>query len=355
MSSPQPTRDGAPPGILVVGPAWVGDMVMSQVLYKRLRRRFPDRPIDVLLPGSTLPLVSRMAEVSRGVLLDAAHGELKLSYRYGLGRHLAGNGYQDAIVLPGSLKSALIPAFAGIPRRTGYLGEYRYFLLNDIRFLNKQQLPRMIDRFFALGHLPGASASDRVDDDLPELMTDPSNQRAVLERWSIPTDRPLLALCPGAEFGEAKRWPASYFADIANRAFAEDAAVVILGGPGDVEVALAVENGATTASRVINLAGKTSLLDAVDLLAFSTAAVCNDSGLMHVTAAVGTPLAAVYGSTSPGFTPPLNAKARVIAHDLPCRPCFQRTCPLEHMKCLRDLTPNEVWPTVAAQLLEDPG
>ena len=356
MSSPQSRHDDAPAGILVVGPAWVGDMVMSQVLYKRLRRRFPDRPIDVLLPKSTLPLVSRMAEVSRGVLMDAGHGELKLSYRYGLGRRLAENGYRDAIVLPGSLKSALLPAFAGIPRRTGFLGEYRYFLLNDVRSLNKRQLPRMIDRFVALADPPDVLLkAGSADDYLPELMTDAENQAELQSRWSIPADRPLLALCPGAEFGEAKRWPSSHFAEIARQACAEGAGVLILGGPGDVRIAETVVAASGHHPSLINLAGKTSLLDVIDILAFCTGAVCNDSGLMHIAAAVGTPLVAIYGSTTPAFTPPLsrNGQSEVIARDMPCRPCFKRTCPLEHLKCLRDLTPDQVWPVVLGYLRAD--
>lgn len=346
-------HDNEPAGILVVGPAWVGDMVMSQVLYKRLRHRFPDRPIDVLLPKSTLPLVSRMSEVSRGVLLDVEHGELRLSYRYGLGRRLAENGYRDAIVLPGSLKSALLPAFAGIPLRTGFLGEYRYFLLNDVRFLNKKQLPRMIDRFAALADPPDAPLKESsADDYFPELMTDADNQAELLSRWSIPTDRPLLSLCPGAEFGEAKRWPSSHFAEIARRACEEGAGVLILGGPGDVGIAETVVAEFGHHPSLINLAGKTSLLDVIDILAFCTGAVCNDSGLMHIAAAVGTPLVAVYGSTTPEFTPPLSVswKSEIIARDMPCRPCFKRTCPLEHLKCLRDLTPDQVWPFVFEHL-----
>ncbi|MEM7362595.1 MAG: lipopolysaccharide heptosyltransferase II [Pseudomonadota bacterium] len=350
MSSPETNQDEKPAGILVVGPAWVGDMVMSQVLYKRLRQRFPDRPIDVLLPKATLPLVSRMAEVSRGVLMDAAHGELRLSYRYGLGRRLSENGYQDAIVLPGSLKSALLPAFAGISRRTGFLGEYRYFLLNDVRFLNEKRLPRMVDRFLALADPPTADPVCAVEDYLPQLMTDTDHQAEVMARFVIPTDKPLLALCPGAEFGEAKRWPAAYFAHIAKQAVSAGHGVLILGGPGDVQIAETVVEKCGADPGVINLAGETTLLDVVDILAFCTSAVCNDSGLMHIAAAVGTPLVAIYGSTTPSFTPPLDANATVIAKEMSCRPCFKRTCPLEHMECLRGLKPDQVWPEVDRRL-----
>ena len=350
MFSPETNQDDEAAGILVVGPAWVGDMVMSQVLYKRLRHRFPDRPIDVLLPRVTLPLVSRMAEVSRGVMMDATHGELRLSYRYGLGRRLSENGYQDAIVLPGSLKSALVPAFAGIPRRTGFLGEYRYFLLNDVRFLNEKLLPRMIDRFLVLADPPTADPVCAVDDYLPQLMTDADHQAELAVRFSIPTDKSLLALCPGAEFGEAKRWPADHFANIAKRAVSAGNGVLILGGPGDVKIAGTVVEKCGADPRVINLTGETTLLDVVDILAFCTSAVCNDSGLMHIAAADGTPLVAVYGSTTPSFTPPLDANATVIAKEMPCRPCFKRTCPLEHMECLRGLKPEQVWPEVDRSL-----
>jgi heptosyltransferase-2 len=322
--------------ILVVGPSWVGDMVMSQVLYKLLRKRWPDCEIDVLAPPASLPMVARMAEVNRGIRFEMAHGELGIGKRFAFGEALKKNRYTRSIVLPNSLKSALVPFAADIPIRTAFRGEYRYYLINDMRLLSKRRLPRMIDRFAVLGTKAGNEAPEDIP--LPELFVDTENQQKVIEDLNLALDKPVLALCPGAEFGNAKRWPAEHFAALTSRAMQEGFNVWILGGPADVSTAeeIAGQSGS------ISLAGKTSLLDVVDILGLCQQVVSNDSGLMHIAAAVGAHTTVVYGSTSPDFTPPLTEKLDIVSLGLDCSPCFKRTCPLGHKNCLNELQPDTI-------------
>lgn len=327
---------------LIVGPSWVGDMIMSQTLYRLLRHRHPECSIDVLAPKASLPLVSRMPEINRGIVMKTGHGELGLGYRRGLGQQLQKNRYTHAIVLPNSLKSALVPFFADIPVRTGFRGEYRYLLINDMRMLLQDRMPRMIDRFNALGLKPGAPLPDDVPEAMPELMVDSENLAQLLDRFGIDATRPALGLCPGAEFGDAKRWPGKHFATVADTAIARGMNVLLFGGPNDADVASDIERAVPEHARrfCFNLAGETSLLDAVDLLSHCRQVVSNDSGLMHAAAAVGVPVAVMYGSTSPAFTPPLSDEALIFSTGISCSPCFKRVCPLGHKRCLTELQPG---------------
>ncbi len=325
---------------LIVGPSWVGDMVMAQSLFMLLKQQDPRAEIDVLAPAWSRPIVARMPEVSGMLDMPVGHGKVGLGERYRLGKSLRERGYDQAIVLPNSLKSALIPWWAKVPRRTGWRGEMRYGLLNDLRVLDKAALPLMVQRFDALA-LP---AESQVPQKLPNprLQTDAANQAAALARLGLSLDRPALALCPGAEFGEAKRWPEYHYAALARQRIAQGAQVWLFGSAKDHPVgeqirALLPED---QRDQCFNLAGQTSLADAVDLLALAQAVVSNDSGLMHVAAALARPLVVMYGSTSPGFTPPLAEQVRILRLGLDCSPCFQRECPLGHLKCLRDLPPE---------------
>lgn len=330
---------------LIVGPSWVGDMMMSQSLYKLLRQRWPSCSIDVLAPRASLPLVSRMPEVNRGIVMKSEHGELALGYRRGLGEQLKSNAYTHAIVLPNSLKSALVPFFADIPERTGFRGEYRYVLINDMRMLSRDRLPRMVDRFNTLGVPLGA---ELPEPEYPALMVDEDQRAAVMDDLGVDAERLVLGLCPGAEFGDAKRWPEAYFAALADMAIARGMQVWIFGGPNDAAVAHRVRQAVAPAhrDRCHDFAGKTSLLGAIDLLSQCAAVVTNDSGLMHVAAALDVPLAVLYGSTSPRFTPPLTTRADIFTLDLSCSPCFKRTCPLGHKNCLNQLTPDQLEPVI---------
>ena len=325
--------------ILIVGPAWVGDMVMAQSLFKLLKQRNPHAKIDVLAPVWSLPLLARMPEVASAIVMPLGHGQLALRERVRLGKSLRANHYSQAIILPNSFKSALPAFWAHIPRRTGWRGEMRYIVLNDLRRLDKSRYPLMIERLMALGLEPNEALPATYP--LPELQVSLEKQASVLQKFhlSAPTT-PILALCPGAEFGPAKRWPEKYYADVANAKLKAGWQVWLFGSQKDQATAEQIMQ--LTDQRCVNLTGKTQLEEAIDLLALAHRVVTNDSGLMHIAAALNKPLVAIYGPTSTAFTPPLNADAQIIQLDLSCQPCFQRHCPLQHHKCMQDLKPERV-------------
>ncbi len=325
--------------ILVVGPSWVGDMVMAQSLFIALRQRDPATRIDVLAPPWSRPLLERMPEVGAAVELPVAHGELALPERWRVARRLRG-AYDQAILLPNSLKSALVPFFARIPLRTGWVGEHRYGLLNDIRRLDEKRLPMTVQRFVALGDPPDTPHPPRIAP--PRLAVKVADVLAALQALGVAKQarRRVLALCPGAEFGPAKRWPAKYFGALAERRLAAGWDVWLFGSDKDQAACAAVN--AAAGGRCVDLAGRTSLAQAVDLLSIADAVVSNDSGLMHVAAALARPLVAVYGSSDPGFTPPLSEKAKVVRVGLPCSPCFRRECPYGHTDCLQGIPVERV-------------
>jgi len=323
-------------------------MVMSQPLIAQLGASRATAAVDVLAPPWSAGLLARMPGVANTIPLPVGHGELGLGRRLDLGRSLRSAGYRRAIVLPNSLKSALVPFFAGIPRRTGWRGEWRYGLLNDLRVLDESALPLMVQRFLALGLEPGASLPDPLP--APRLVADPAQAARCRDRHALAPDRPLLALCPGAEFGLAKCWPAAHFAAVARHFLAAGWQVMLLGSANDRAVAEEVAALCPDPAGCRDLAGRTDLAEAVDLLSLATAVVSNDSGLMHVAAALERPLVAIYGATSPGFTPPLNPGAVVLASDLDCAPCFARACPLGHHRCMRDMLPERVIDTLRERL-----
>jgi heptosyltransferase-2 len=327
--------------VLIVGPSWVGDMVMAQALYKLLRQQDPSIEIHVVAPAWSLPVLERMPEVARGIELAVGHGELGLRRRWALARRLRAERYTRAIVLPRSAKAALVPWLAGVPRRTGFRGEWRYGLLNDIRSLDTS-LDQTVKRFVALGMPRGAAVPGSLAVALqPRLRSDPQNLERLRAAHGLTRGAPFAALMPGAEYGPAKRWPAAHFGALAAELAAGGADVVVLGSAKERSIGDDVVTRAAHA-RVRNLAGATSLADVVDLLAGSEVAVSNDSGLLHVAAAAGTSVVALYGSSSPKFTPPLTEAAAVVSLELECSPCFARECPLKHFRCLNELSPATV-------------
>ncbi len=324
--------------ILMTAPAWVGDMVMAQTLLKLLKQNSPNLVIDLVAPASTFALASRMPEIRQAFKLAAGHGGLQLKARYELGKKLRQEKYDQAIVLQNSWKSALIPFFANIPKRTSWRGEFRYGLLNDVRILDKAKYPLMIERFCMLGIAPNAALPIKLP--WPKLLVDKENQQKLREKFQLDLGRPVLVLCPGAEYGLSKRWPFEHFAAVAQHYLKEEGQVWILGGPKDQEVAEKIQ--ALCQDKCLNFVGKTSLPDAVDLLAMAKVVLTNDSGLMHIAAAVDVPLVAVYGSTTPQFTPPLSDRAKILSLNLWCSPCFARTCRFGHYHCLTELMPERV-------------
>lgn len=312
--------------------------MLAQPLLKVLHGRHPGVALDVLAPRWTFPLLERMPEVRRSILSPFQHGDLRLGERRRLGRELAAEGYDQAIVLPNTFKSALVPLFARIPVRTGYIGEFRHWLLNDTRRLDNERLPQLAERYAALGLPRGVALTLPLPG--PFLRVDEQARREMLERLNLDRGRPAAALCPGAEYGPAKRWPARYFAELAQGFAARGCAVWLVGSANDREIGEEIARAATGVCR--NLCGETTLAEAIDVLASSAVVVSNDSGLMHVAAALGRPLVALYGSSSPAYTPPLSRSAQILKLDLPCSPCFQRECPLGHFNCMVQLAPARV-------------
>lgn len=324
--------------ILIISPSWIGDCVMTQPLYRRLHELHPGCTIDVFAPKWSMAVFERMPEIS-GILENPfGHGALALRERWRVGKELGQRGYDQVIVLPGSLKSAIIAFATGIKQRTGYVGESRYLLLNDIRKLDKAALPLMVDRYTALAHPSQADFNGHSSQ--PAFQIKPESRQAALSAHGLDLSRPVLAFCPGAEYGPAKRWPAAHFAELGRRYLAEGWQVWLFGSHKDAPIA--AEINALSDGLCVDLCGKTTLSEAIDLLSCADSVVCNDSGLMHLAAALGRPLAAVYGSSSADHTPPLSNKAKIVSLHLECAPCFKRECPLGHTDCLNKLLPQQV-------------
>jgi heptosyltransferase-2 len=324
--------------ILVVGPSWVGDMVMAQSLFIRLKNAHPVCRIDVLAPAWSFPLLERMPEVTKGIAMPLTHGQFGLMARYHWGRQLSSENYDQAIVLPNSWKSALIPFFAGIPLRTGYSGECRWGLLNDVRKLDKKTLTMTVQRFVALG-LPGLAPLP-PEYPIPALVIRQDQQAAVIKKFGLTPSEKILALCPGAEYGPAKRWPAKHYAKVARHKIDQGWQIWLFGSDKDKEAAGQINSEAS--GLCTDFTGRTSLAEAVDLMSLVNTVISNDSGLMHIAAALNKKIIAIYGSSDPKFTPPLNAQAKVISLNLDCAPCFKRDCPLGHTRCLADIKPDQI-------------
>ncbi len=334
--------------ILIVGPSWVGDMVMAQSLFIALKNTHPDCRIDVLAPSWTLSLLERMPEVTKAIAMSLPRGKFGLVERIKLGLSLRSEGYDQAILLPNSWKSAIPPFFANIPVRTGYLGECRWGLLNDARKLDKNLLTMTVQRFVALGLPKDAKLPPEYP--LPSIAISQDRQQAVIDKFKLTAtaadrllvDSPskILALCPGAEYGPAKRWPTQYYAEVARHKIDQGWQVWLFGS--DKDKADAEQINTACSGFCTDFTGRTSLAEAVDLMSLANAVVSNDSGLMHVAAALDKKLIAIYGSSDPGFTPPLNVNAQVISLNLDCAPCFKRECPLGHTNCLIGITPDRV-------------
>jgi heptosyltransferase-2 len=323
---------------LVVGPAWVGDMVMAQSLFMTLRETGPDLSIDVVAPGWSLPLLARMPEVRDAIEMPVGHGRLEWRKRRRIGISLRERRYDRAIVLPRSFKSALVPFYAGAKRRTGYRGEMRYGFLNDIRKLDGSVLTRTVERFVMLGQPENAAQPPPVP--APKLSVDRNNREQLIARLSLNVDVPVTVMMPGAEYGPAKCWPLEYFAVVARELSNAGHSVWLLGSENDRAAGDTIVQESHGAAR--NLCGQTRLEDTVDLLSIAGQAITNDSGLMHIAAAVDCRVIAIYGSSNPQYTPPLTTRCSIHFLDLDCSPCMARKCPLGHFRCMKELTPDRI-------------
>jgi heptosyltransferase-2 len=311
------------PRILVVAPNWIGDALMAQPLLARLHEKTPGMEIDVLAPEWVAPVVRRMAEVDEVIAVPFRHKALHLRQRWKIARDLKARGYDEAIVLPNSWKSALVPFLAGIPVRTGYAGEFRHGLLNNIH--KSAAAAAMPLHYASLSEPPGSQAKEPLPE--PRLRVEPQEIEAARRRYGIHGRYGVF--CPGAEYGPAKRWP--YFAELSRRLQSQ---TVILGSPNDRAAAQGILGR--------SLVGDTTLDEAIALIAGADYVVTNDSGLMHIAAALGRPQVALFGSSSPKHTPPLSPAARVIWLGVECSPCFERECPLGHFRCMREMTVETV-------------
>ena len=309
---------------------------MAQSLFITLKQQQPECTIDVIAPPWSVPLLKRMPQVNEAIELPIGHQQLKFLTRYRLGRKLRDRHYDQAIITPRSFKSALVPFFARAKRRVGYRGEHRYGLLNDIRRLDKTVLTQTVQRYVALGYEHDLGQSPLVP--LPALRVDKANQVRLLNQINLTTDKKVIAMMPGAEYGPAKQWPVTAYKRLAEELVNQGHQVWIFGSGKETALGelIASRNG------IINLCGKTELVDVIDLLALAAHAVTNDSGLMHIAAATGVHVVAIYGSSDPNYTPPLTDKATIVYKSLSCSPCFERTCPLGHTNCLQQITCKEV-------------
>ena len=324
---------------------------MSQSLYRHLKQQDPECDIDVLAPDWCRAVLCRMPEVNAAIAMPVGHGSIQWGVRKKLGQHLSTQGYDRALVLPNSLKSALIPWFADIPTRTGWRGEMRYGLLNDIRPLDKQAFPLMVQRYVGLSQPAGSPALELSEILPPQLHIDLDEQRQALEKLNLNPEE-AIAFCPGAEFGPAKRWPDFHYAALAKRLIADGKQVWLFGSEKDKPTCELIRSqlSAEEQTQCINLAGITSLTQAIDLIATCEAAVSNDSGLMHIAAAVNTPLIALYGPTSPGFTPPLSDQATIIRLIEGFHKIRKGDAEQGYHQSLIDITPEMAYDALTARL-----
>jgi heptosyltransferase-2 len=356
-SAPSPaaadTAHASPDRVLVVAPSWVGDAVLSEPLIARLRARGVET-IDVIASPWCAAVYRRVRGVRHVIDSPAGHGEFAFGARRALGLALRSERYTHAYVLPNSWKSALVPWFARIPRRIGYRGEARFALLTDARRLARRVTPQLVAHYAALADPRTNSARRRGGDESatnaaapalpsPVLIPDAGNLRAAQQALGLAHDHRVAIFCPGAEFGPAKRWPVEHFAALGVRLLDDGYAIWIVGSPNDAPIGGALADMLDAGSRVIDLCGRTDLGTAIDLMSQATLVVSNDSGLMHAAAAVRAPLVALFGSSSPLYTPPLSQTARVARIEIECSPCFKRECPLGHFRCMRDLSPQLVY------------
>jgi heptosyltransferase II len=327
--------------ILIVPYMWIGDFVRCHTVVRLLRARFPKSPIDVLTTTMAAPLLDYMPGVRKGIVCDLPRKRLAVSQHRALAARLRAESYRHALIMPRTWKSALAPFLAAIPQRTGFTGEARFGLVNDLRW-GERALPRMIDRCAALALPKGAARP--ADYPLPQLVVPKPEVAAWRERLGLTERMPVAAFAPGA-VGPSKRWPAAYYAEAARRLAAQGFSIWVLGGPGEGAVAAEIAAGS---DRVRDLTGA-DLRNAVLALAAADVAVSNDSGLLHVAAALGTPSIGIFGPTSPWHWAPLNKLAAVIetTTDVSCRPCHKPTCRYGHHRCMREIPAERV---VAATL-----
>jgi len=340
--------------ILIIAPNWIGDAVMSQPLLATLKTIYPHCQIDVLASPWVAPIYRACAEVNQVIEAKLEHKQLQWGLRKLLAKQIEANQYQACFVLPNSLKSALIPWLANIPVRIGYRGEMRFGLINTaLANPSKINRPPMANHYLALSnaleHLQETNASTPTNPKLNVSTVAKQSVSTKLEEACI-NQKSIYVLCPGAEYGATKRWPTEHFASLADQLISNDldAHVILLGSKGDHALAVSIQAQAKKSTQIHNWCGNTSLDEAIALIGMSKVLISNDSGLMHIGAALKVSQVAIFGSSDPHHTPPLSDKAKVIWLNLPCSPCHKRECPLGHLKCLKDISPETVLRNIQA-------
>jgi heptosyltransferase-2 len=334
--------------ILIVPYMWIGDFVRCHTVVKLLKARFPARPVDVLSTTLCAPLADYMPELRQAIVVDLPRKRLSLAEHSALAARLRREAYGTALIMPRTWKAALAPFLAGIPERIGWVGEWRFGLVNDLRF-GERALPRMVDQCAALA-LP-ADATPPEHWPLPELRVPSAEVAGWRERLGLAdSGKPIVALAPGA-VGPSKRWPGAAYGDLARRLIAQGNEVWIVGSPAEAPLVSIIRDGA---GEVRDLTG-TDLRNAILALAAADVAVSNDSGLLHVAAAIGTPAIGIFGPTSPWLWAPLNPIAAAVqqtAETLPCQPCHKPTCRMRHHRCMRDISAEQVLDVTQRALAE---
>jgi heptosyltransferase-2 len=317
--------------ILIVPYMWIGDFVRCHSVVKLLKAQTPDRPVDFLTTANNAPLLDYMPGARKGIVWDLPRKRLALTQQHALAVRLRQEGYGQALIMPRTWKATLAPFLAGIPVRTGFFGEARIGVLNDVRF-GERALPRMIDQCAALALPKGAELPSQWP--LPELVIPAAEISEWRARMNLNDRAPLIALAPGA-VGPSKRWPSAYFAEVAARLSRDGATVVVVGSPNEAPLAAEI---CARAPGTRDLTGS-DLRNAILVLGSANVAISNDSGLLHVAAALGTPTIGIFGPTSPWHWAPLNPLAAVVQADgeLDCRPCHEPVCRLGHHRCMREI------------------
>ena len=337
--------------ILIIAPNWIGDAVNTQPLLANLKALYPGSKIDILASNWVAPIYRACSEVHEVIEAKFEHKKLQWNLRKQLAKEIEAKNYQACFVLPNSFKSALIPWLANIPFRIGYRGELRFGLINlALDNPSKINRPPMVEHYLALSELLKEDNSLSFAKLAPRLNVSTTAKQSVekkLQEASINNDS-IYAICPGAEYGPSKRWPTGHFAALAQKLITQNSnnQIILLGSKSDHALAQEITSQAKQASKIHNWCGNTSLDEAIALIGMSKAVVSNDSGLMHVAAALQAPQIAIFGSSDPAHTPPLSDRAQIIWLNMPCSPCHKRECPLGHLQCLKDILPEQVLATL---------
>jgi len=320
--------------LLIVPQNWLGDVVMSQTLLKKIKSNNSDVSIDILINSSYKDLVERMPEINKALLLDCNHKELGILKRYRLAKKIRGS-YNQSIILSRSIKSALIPYFAKIPIRTGELGELRYILINDLKYFSNEDRRKTAHRYISMF----SDKKEELDEKYyPSLKPDHENIKNLTEKYNLNTSKKIVIFAPGAAYGPSKMWPVEKFKELGEK-LNKNYFIIILGSLDEKNIGDKI----ITHKDMINLCGKTSITDAVDLMHISKFCVSNDSGLMHLASATNTKSISIYGATSPDLTPPLTTNKEIHYKQISCSPCFEKKCKYGHYNCLSEIQVNDVF------------